>query len=69
MIESQRTPSPALIDSKFESLYESLAIRWESHQLMKQIPHTPIVELANSAQQLSQARDAMWTWWSQNKKG
>lgn len=69
MIEANQSHSQPKIDSRFDSLYEDLATNWESHQRIKFIQGTPIVELAISSQHLAQARDAMWTWWSQNKKG
>lgn len=69
MIEENRNNSLVAIDSAFDAFYENLATTWESHQKIKFTDGTPIVQLATSAQHLSEARDAMWTWWSANKKG
>lgn len=51
----------------FDDLYSSLSRAWESHQQLR-MNGAPITRLADSAIDLEHHRDAMWQWWSLNRR-
>lgn len=52
---------------EFDDLYSQLSTSWETHQLLR-MQGAPVVQLAESSIRLDRDRDAMWKWWSEQKR-